>query len=288
MSDLFTLDGTFDGSAVPAAPVLLCAVDSWIDAGLAAARARSELLGGCTVTPVGRFDTERLVDHQARRPVVHLDDGVCTGVDWPEIVLQLITDGDGRRALLLSGAEPDRSWRALGRILVPLARDAGVRRLVTLGAYPAPVPHSRPCGVVATASHRHLADRVGFIPGTMDVPAGFGSALERLFAEAGFEACGLWAQVPHYVANLPYPGAAVALLDRVRDLTGITVAAEELRRFAAETVTRLDELVAGNPEHAQMVAQLEAEHDQRTPTFPLPSGDELAAEVERFLRDRDT
>jgi len=283
MTDLFTLDGT----EVPPAPVLVCAVDSWVDAGLAAARARSELLGTCTVTPVGRFDTEVLVDHQARRPVVHLEDGLCTGVDWPELVLQLVTDGGGRRALLLSGAEPDRSWRAVGRILVGLARDSGVRRLVTLGAYPAPVPHTRPCGVVATASHRHLADRFGFLPGTMDVPAGFGSALERLFAEAGLEACGLWAQVPHYVANLPYPGAAVSLLDRLGDLTGVSVAADELRRFAAETTTRLDELVSGNPEHAAMITQLEAEYDARTPTFPLPSGDELAAEVERFLRDRD-
>jgi len=195
MAELFHLDAP----ELPRAPVLICAVDSWIDAGLAAARARTALTDACDVSVVGHFDAEVLVDHQARRPVMHLVDGVNTGIDWPEIVLQLGADPDGRRFLLLTGAEPDRSWRALARLIVSLARQAGVRQVLTVGAYPAPVPHTRPAKVVATATSQEQANRVGFVPGRLDVPAGFAAAVERACADDGLAACGLWAQVPHYV-----------------------------------------------------------------------------------------
>jgi len=283
MAELFHLDAP----ELPRAPVLICAVDSWIDAGLAAARARTALTDACDVSVVGHFDAEVLVDHQARRPVMHLVDGVNTGIDWPEIVLQLGADPDGRRFLLLTGAEPDRSWRALARLIVSLARQAGVRQVLTVGAYPAPVPHTRPAKVVATATSQEQANRVGFVPGRLDVPAGFAAAVERACADDGLAACGLWAQVPHYVANLPYPPAALALLEQIRALTSITVEPTQLREQAREATDRLDELVGQNPEHRAMVAELEAGYDAQPETFPLPSGDELVAELEQFLRDRD-
>lgn len=141
--------------------------------------------------------------------------------------------------------------------------------------------------MVATATTQELADRVGFIPGQLDVPAGFNAALERACAEDGLGACGLWAQVPHYVANLAYPAAALALLTQVNTLSGISVDLDELRRAAEETVARIDTLVASNPDHVQMVAQLERSFDEQSSGFPLPTGDELAAEFEQFLRNQD-
>lgn len=283
MAELFQLEAP----EIPRAPVLLCAIDSWIDAGLAAARARAELVASCTMSAVGHFDAETLVDHQARRPVMTIVDGVNTAVEYPEIELQLGSDPEGRRFLLLSGAEPDRSWRTLSRLIVQLCRQAGVRQVLTIGAYPAPVPHTRPAKVVATATTQEQANRVGFVPGQLEVPAGFNAAVERACAEDGLAACGLWAQVPHYVANLPYPGSAWALLRQIGELTDITVDLAELARLAAETTVRLDDLVAANPEHRAMVLQLERAFDEQTASFPLPSGDELAAEVEQFLRNRE-
>jgi hypothetical protein len=283
MPDLFQLEAP----EFPRAPVLICAVDSWIDAGMAAASAREVLMAAGDLSVVGRFDAEALVDHQARRPILRLADGVNTGIEWPEIVMQLGADPDGRRFLLLSGAEPDRWWRALSQQIAQLARRAGVRQVLTVGSYPAPAPHTRPAKVVATASDQELANRVGFIPGRLDVPAGFNAAVERACADEGLAVCGLWAQVPHYVANLPYPAASAALLDVVGELTGITVDTAELQRAATENRERLDALVASNPEHLAMVAELERIHDAAPAAFPLPSGDELAREVERFLRTQD-
>lgn len=226
MADLFRLEAP----ELPRAPVLICAVDSWIDAGLASSRARSELLNTANASLVGRFDSETLVDHQARRPVLHLLDGVNMSLEWPTIDLHLGEDPDGRRFLLLVGAEPDRLWPTLAAKVVELAREAGVRRVLTLGAYPAPVPHTRAPKTVATASTQALADLIGFVPGQLAVPAGFNSAVERVCAEIGLEACGLWAQVPHYVANLPYPAATVALLEAITKLADLRFELTELRR----------------------------------------------------------
>ena len=283
MAELFRLEAP----EMPRAPVLICAIDSWIDAGLAAAQARRELVSAGNVSIVGRFDAEFLVDHQAHRPVMHIVDGVNTGIEWPAIDLQLGADPDGRRFLILTGAEPDRSWRSMSRTILSLARQAGVRLVVTLGSYPAPVPHTRTAKVVSTATTQALADQVGFLPGRLDVPAGFNAALERACAEEGLEACGLWAQVPHYVANMPYPAAAVALLLQLAHLSGVSFDLSTLRRAAVETGSRLDTLVASNLEHVAMVAQLERSFDEQPAAiFPMPSGDELAAEVEQFLRNQ--
>jgi predicted ATP-grasp superfamily ATP-dependent carboligase len=154
---------------------------------------------------------------------------------------------------------------------------------VGLGAFPAPVPHTRATRLAATASTRELADRVGFVPGRIDVPAGVQAALERAFADAGLPAVGLWARVPHYLAAMPYPAASAALLRGLTELTGLAIDVDELDRAAAETRVQVDELVTNNAEHVQLVHQLETQVDAE-----LPSGDELAAELERFLRDEGT
>jgi hypothetical protein len=271
-------------------PVLILAMEGWVDAGFGAATAVSALLGGMETEVLATFDDDGLLDHRARRPIAHLRDGVNTGLTWPGIQLRLGRPGGGRHVLVLSGPEPDLRWREFVAGIVALAGRLGVTLVVGLGAFPAPVPHTRPVRLVATATSRELAARVGFIPGGIDVPAGIHAALERGFADAGVPCVGIWARVPHYVAAMPYPAASAAVLDKLAQLAGIPVDTDALHRAAEVTRRRVDELIANSEEHGEMVRQLEGQHDEEMgPTGlgsgPLPSGDELAAELERFLRN---
>ena len=299
--------------------VLVSGLENWIDAGGAARRAVSILAGGAPdgeapappgageatsggetasggdegaphqpgLLHIAAFDADDLVDHQARRPTMQLVDGVNVGVTLPRLDLYATGDPRGEPFLLLQGPEPDHRWRAFAADVVDLARRFDVQLVVSLGAYPAPVPHTRPSRVVATATSDALAGRVGFLPGRMEVPASINAVLERACADAGLDAVGLWAQVPHYVSNFPFPAASAALLDALADLTGIRFPVDALQEAAAGTRRRIDELVAQNPEHQAMVGQLEQMADQLPTPGPLPSADELAAELEHFLRQSD-
>ena len=271
-------------------PVLVLAMEGWVDAGYGAATAVSALLGGMETQVLANFDDDGLLDQRARRPIAHLRDGINTGLTWPTILLQHARPGDGRDVLVLSGPEPDVRWREFVAGVVGLAGQLGVTLVVGLGAFPAPVPHTRPVRLAATATTPELASRVGFIPGSIDVPAGIHAALERGFAEAEMPCVGIWARVPHYVAAMPYPAASAALLDKLAELAGIPVNSDALHRASEVTRRRVDELIANSDEHGEMVRKLEAQHDEELgPTGlgsdPLPSGDELAAELERFLRN---
>jgi len=204
--------------------------------------------------------------------------------------LQHARPGDRRDVLVLSGPEPDLRWREFVAGVVGLARELGVTLVVGLGAFPAPVPHTRPVRLAATATTPELAAQVGFIPGGIDVPAGIHAALERGFADAGLPCVGIWARVPHYVAAMPYPAASAALLDKLAQLAGIPIDSDALHRAADVTRRRVDELIANSEEHGEMVRQLEGQHDAEVGSSglgggPLPSGDELAVELERFLRN---
>lgn len=271
-------------------PVLVVCLDGWIDAGLAASTALAALLASVQSQVVATFDADLLLDHRARRPIMRVEDGVNTGLTWPEIQLWAGADRDGRDLLILAGPEPDHQWHAFSDAVVELAEDLDVSLAVSLGAFPAPVPHTRPCRIAATATTRDLAERVGFVPGSIEVPAGVQAAIERRFFDADIPAVGLWARVPHYVAAAPYPAASAALLEGLTTLTGLSIDTSELRQAATEARARIDQLVANNPEHAHLVNQLEQAADAETRLggpdgTQIPSGDELAAEFERFLRD---
>jgi proteasome assembly chaperone (PAC2) family protein len=274
------------------APVLILALDGWIDAGLGAANARASLLNTMSPTTVARFDSDELLDHRARRPTMHLVEGVVTGLTWPAVELQAARDPGSNDVLLLVGAEPDHAWRAFTNEVVDLALDLQVRLIVGLGAYPAPVPHTRPTRLAVTASDPSLATN-NLVRATVDVPAGVQAAIERRAHEMGLAAVGLWAQVPHYLAAMPYPASSVALLDGLGSIAGLQVANDALRSEADATRERVDALVNENEEHKEMVRQLEASVDAEQESSntglglgSLPSGDELAAELERFLRDQ--
>ena len=274
-------------------PVLIMVLDGWIDAGYAAGTAMQTLLQNLDTYPVASFDADALLDHRARRPIMHLVDGVNTGMSWPGIELRAAVDNDGNDLLMLVGAEPDHAWRGFIEAVLELSHMFGVRMLNALGAYPAAVPHTRPVTMSVTAATEEMAALSGLLRGTLDVPAGVQAALEHAFSVEGRAAIGLWAQVPHYVSGemAPYPAASLALLQQLERTAGLSLPLGDLASDAERTRNRIDAAMSTNAEHQAMLKMMEQRHDEQAqpgPTVPegLPSADELAAEVERFLRDQ--
>jgi predicted ATP-grasp superfamily ATP-dependent carboligase len=180
------------------------------------------------------------------------------------------------------------AWHGFVRAVVDLSTQMGVRLVVGLGAYAAAVPHTRPVSLMAIATTAELAAQVGVVPGTRELPAGIQTALQEGFAAAGVPAVGVWARVPHYLAGLPYPAASAALVEALAAVAGLEVDAGQLHAIADSTAHQIDDIVANSDEYRAQVRRLEAAYDGAVSTPPdfsdLPSGDELAAELERFLR----
>jgi predicted ATP-grasp superfamily ATP-dependent carboligase len=267
-------------------PVLVVALDGWLDAGFAGAGAAAHILEVLDTTVVASFDTEALIDFRARRPVVHLVEGVNQGATWPVLELRHGVDLDGRSVLLLHGGEPDVRWREFVDEVCSLALQLGTRLMVVMAGYPAPVPHTRPARLSASASNAGLLDAVGGNRATVDVAAGVTSVLEHRFGELSVDAITLWAQVPHYAAAMPSPPSSLALLLQLERLAGVRIDTTRFVSASAELRTRLDELVKPNADHRAMVTQLEAQYDEqaREHADQLSAGD-LADEVEQFLRE---
>jgi len=299
-SDLYELQARPDLDE----PVLIMAPDGWIDAGLGGAGAVGALLAVLETEVVATFDVDRLLDHRSRRPVSHMLDGVYTDLTWPTLELLAAHDPEGRAMLILAGPEPDHEWRAFSDAIADLATMFKVRLAVGLGAFPAGVPHTRTSRLAATATHAELANRLGVVSGEVTVPAGIVAAIERRLAQLEIPTIAIWARVPHYAASMPYPPASVQLLEGLTTITGIHVDVPELVAAAATTKEHLEELTANSLQHTALVRQLEAQVDseggeegaaaanqaagQAEATEAgwgtLPTGDELAAEVERFLQ----
>jgi hypothetical protein len=273
-------------------PLLVLALEGWIDAGLAAGGAAEVLSERLDTVTVARFSTDDLLDYRARRPIAHLADGVLRGLTWPEIELRAAIDDDGNELLLLVGAEPDRLWHRFADEVVMLALDFGARMCVGLGAYPFAAPHTRSPRVACTASTPRLAEGT-FLKASLDFPGGIQAAIEQGCDERGIPAVGLWAQIPHYVpTNMPFPAGSLALIEGLSLLGDLSLPVGDLTLQADATRARLDELIAQNPEHVAMLHQLEVAWEQSEPAetpiglTDLPTGDELAAELEDFLRDQ--
>lgn len=287
---------TVNHSPELSSPVLLIALEGWIDAGLAAANAMSLLVGRAEEEPLAEFNIGRLLDHRARRPVMHLVNGLITSISWPTIDLRAVTDANGNDVLLLNGSEPDFEWGSFCDAVIDFATTYDVRMAVTLGAYPAAVAHTRATSLSVTTSSMDLSSSLhGYARGTLDVPSGIHAVLDVALNDTGIPTLGLWAQVPHYVSSMSYPAASVALLEGLADIAGLDIEHSELVSDATATRLRLDELVAENSQHQAMVKQLEELMDEGVggpddaPTIGfdrIPSADELAAEVQEFLRHR--
>ena len=272
-------------------PVLIVALEGWIDAGLGASTAMNTLLEELDTETLVTFDTEFFIDQRARRPIARIIDGVTTELTWPEIQIRFGQDGDGADVLLLVGPEPDFHWSDFIDLVTDVAGRYDARLVVGLGAFPAPTPHTRPVRIIGTApsTSAYLLETVGTVEGEIEVPAGIMAALEMGFAETATPVVTLWARVPHYVASMPYPQASAALLESLAAVAGLTINAAPLRLAADEARQRVDDLVTNNPEHQSMVRNLEetADENEDNPLGELPSGDELAAELERFLRGEE-
>jgi proteasome assembly chaperone (PAC2) family protein len=285
-------------------PVLVVMMTGWIDASGAAAAAMATLQSEIDAVALVSFDDDVYIDYRARRPLLELRDGVATRLVWASPEMQYGRTGGGRDLVTLNGPEPDMAWHRFCATIGDLAERLGVRRMVGLGAYPFATPHTRPVVLSATSPSRDVLAQLPFRTNSVDVPAGMAAALEQELHGRGIPSVGVWAQVPHYVASMPYPAASVALLDALTAATGITVEAAELRREARLQRDRLDQLVQGNAEHQAMVEEFERLFDSADqavdgsadqPTdegapgageLELRSGDELAGEIERFLRER--
>ena len=271
-------------------PVMITALEGWIDAGMAGATAMSSILDATESSLIASFDTDALLDHRARRPVMSLDEGHIARLTWPSIELRATVDEEGRHVLLLVGAEPDHVWGRFASSIVELATTLDVRMVIGIGAYPAPVPHTRDTRLAITSPSVEVMESfTGFFRGTVDVPAGIQAAIEVGANEAGITSMGLWAQVPHYISAMPYPAGSLALLDGITRVSNVVFPTSRVAEEAATTRDRLNELITGNEQHESMVRQLEELVDSETPMDsglgPLPTADELAAELQAFLRD---
>ena len=262
------------------APVLVASFDGWVDAGSAATMAAEQIAEGGTV--IATFDADELFDYRARRPTLQIIDGQLRELTWPELTLRLCGLGP-RDVLVLSGPEPDYRWHAFGGAVIELARRLGVAEWISLGAIPAAVPHTRPVPIMGTASDRtRLRAGVAAGPeGIMRVPSAVLSMLEMAFAAAEIPAVGYFAQVPHYVTG-PAPAAALALLDVLGGHLGIEIPRGTLPDQARDIRTRLDLATASDEATRAHVTRLEERADEERPA----SGDDLIADIERFLRDQ--
>ncbi len=287
MSRPVTPDELYTLLATPVldAPVLLIHLTGWIDASGCAADARDLILDQIDATPVASFETEWLIDHRARRPLMHIIEGVNTALDWPEISLVRGTDSTGNDFLLLHGAEPDHNWRAFCDAVVQLAHRFGVRRVIGLGAYPASSPHTRPSRLSTTASTPELAV-LGFAPATLNVPAGMQAAVEFALHESAIPSTGLWAQVPHYVSGASYAPATQALIEGLVGAAGLVFDSSKLAAEALATRNRLDGLVSDKESYSDMLRALEEQYDDAVNVEASIRGDGVADEITEFLRNQ--
>ena len=278
-------------------PVLVAMLTGWIDASGAAAAAVATLDQAIGARPLATFDGDLFIDYRARRPTMELREGVNERLVWPEIDLKVGRTATGDDVLVLTGPEPDAAWRGFAATVTDLAIELGVRMVVVLGAYPFATPHTRPSRLSSSSPSPELIASVPFLKNSVDVPAGMGAVLEHAFVAKGVPALGIWAQVPHYLGTMSHPAASVALLDGVERVAGVAIDRSALASEAEIQRIRVDQLIDANAEHRSMVQQLEQVFDASEPTgvdggfqmpsaADLPSGDDIAAEVERYLRDQ--
>jgi proteasome assembly chaperone (PAC2) family protein len=271
-------------------PVLVTALDGWTDAGQGGTMAAEELKGQLPTTRLGEFDPDALFDYRDRRPLVDIDMGVLGDPEWPALEVALSRPDDGPDLLLVTGAEPDLCWRAVCADIVELAQAAGAKRYIGLGSVPGPVPHTRASRLVVTSSSTDILEQMGRPHERVIVPASAQVVIETSLRDAGLETIGMWARIPHYVAT-EYPEGAQVLLRAISRHLDIEIDSTVFDEDVEENRAKLDVAAEGSPEVSSHIAALEEAYDQDLAegggiTGPLPTGDQIAAELERFLKDQ--
>jgi proteasome assembly chaperone (PAC2) family protein len=269
------------------APALVCAFKGWNDAGEAATSALTFMGAAFDATRFALIDPEEFVDFQSTRPSVRLVAGQTRKIEWPDFEFyEARVPRAPRDLILLSGPEPAMRWRTFCDKVIELAEAIGVQLVVTMGALLADVPHTRPVSITGMASDQGLIDRLSLQPPTYEGPTGIVGVLHAACEQAGMPSASLWAAVPHYVAVAPNPKGALALLRRLESLVGVTVDASELETAAADYDRQVTRAVELDPEVQAFVERLERAADEEEGGEDLPSGDVLAREFQRFLRQR--
>jgi proteasome assembly chaperone (PAC2) family protein len=272
-------------------PVLIGAFRGWNDGGQAATLAAGYLAKQWGAHKFADIDPELFVDFQATRPHVSLDEGQTRKIEWPENVFyRARVPGTNRDAVILVGVEPNYRWRTFSDLVADLARDLGIELVVTLGALLADVPHTRPAPVTGAATDPKLVDELGLQLSRYEGPTGIVGVILDACRRAGIPSVSLWAAVPHYVSLAPSPRAARALCDRLGGVLGVGIDVGELAEAETSYVEQVSEAVASDSETAAYVEELEQRADSLDwleESGELPSGEALAAEIARFLRERD-
>ena len=289
------------------APAMVCAFQGWNDAGDAASSAVAFLASALDARRFARIDSEEFYDFQANRPAIRLTEearsrdgedgegdgaaaaGAAREIEWPTVeIFEATAPRAPRDLVLVQGVEPSMRWRAFSSHMVDLAEALGVQVVVSLGALLGDVPHTRPVAMSGHASDAALLERVGIQASSYEGPTGIVGVLHTACAQAGLPSASLWAAVPHYVAAAANPKAALALLRRVEVLIGVSVDVTELESSAEDYERQVGLAVRSDPDIQAFVERLEQAADSEEQSTPeeLPSGDIIASEFQRFLRQR--
>jgi predicted ATP-grasp superfamily ATP-dependent carboligase len=279
------------------APVLVHAMAGFVDAGAAGRLAAEHLLENLEHRVLATFDLDQLVDYRSRRPSISFVEDHFEDYAAPTLALYLMRDTAGQPFLFLTGPEPDLQWERFIAAVVGLVERFGVRLTVGLNAIPMAVPHTRPTGVTPHATRPELVLGESPWTGTIQVPASAASLLELRLGLAGRDAAGFAVHVPHYLTQTEYPDAAEALLDAVARATGLALPSAALRSAAERTRSEIDEQVGRSEEVAAVVRALEQQYDAYVGSHSratliadresLPTADEIGADFERFLAERE-
>jgi predicted ATP-grasp superfamily ATP-dependent carboligase len=271
------------------APALVCAFQGWNDAGDAASGAVSFLADALNARRFAHIDSEEFYDFQANRPNIRLGDQEEREISWPTVeFFEASAPRAPRDLVLVQGTEPSMRWRSFSSHVVDLAEALGVQLVVSLGALLGDVPHTRPVALSGHASDVTLLERLGIQPSSYEGPTGIVGVLHATCAKAGIPSASVWASVPHYVAAAANPKAALALLRRIEALIGVSVDVSELETSAADYERQVGLAVRSDPDIQAFVERLELAADSEEEGSPeeVPSGDILASEFQRFLRQR--
>lgn len=270
-------------------PVLVASFSGWNDAANAASTALGAIAASLETELVARIDPEEFFDFQANRPTIEISDGELQGVEWPDNLIVAATASDAERDLLLiSGTEPSTRWRGFCNSVLDVAEACGVETVVTFGSLIADVAHTRPVPITGLATDGTMIDQLGFEDVAYEGPTGVLGIFHAVCRERGMSAASLWAAVPHYAAAVPNPKAGLALLRRLEGMIGIAVEATELEEAATAFEQQVTQAVEANPEIKEMVEHLEEQQDEVAgfTQDDVPSGDAIAQEFQRFLRQQ--
>ena len=268
-------------------PALVCAFAGWNDAASAATAALEAVAASLDPQLVARIDPEEFYDFQVNRPTIRLVEGQTREIDWPANTLLAAEVPSAERDLaLLRGVEPNVRWRTFAESIVEAAKRLDVQMVITLGALIADVAHSRPVPITGLASDPELVERLGLSRSSYEGPTGIVGVLHDACRRHDLVSASLWAAVPHYVAAVPNPKAALALVRRLEGLTGIAFEASELEDASTRFEEQVDRAVSANPEIQELVHNLEASQEESIEFGQDVSADDIAQEFQRFLRQR--